>query len=57
MVHIPLSLIFEIVCKRKNAELSFVSVSLVTDVIEVTLGASGLWLGTRTGAGGTATLS
>ena len=27
----------------------------VTDVTDATLGASGLWLGTRTGAGGTAT--
>ena len=31
--------------------------SLVTDVTDATLGASGLWLGTRTGAGGTATLT
>jgi hypothetical protein len=31
--------------------------SLVTDVIDVTLGASDLWLGTRTEAGGTATLT
>ena len=31
--------------------------SLATDVIDVTLGASGLCLGTRTGAGGTATLA
>ena len=31
--------------------------SLATDVTDVTLGeASGLWIGTRTGAGGTATL-
>ena len=29
---------------------------LATDVIYATLGASGLWLGTRTGAGGTDTL-
>ena len=28
-----------------------------TDVTDATLGASGLWLGTRTGAGGTATLT
>ena len=27
--------------------------SLATDVTDATLGASGLWLGTRTGAGGT----
>ena len=31
--------------------------SLATDAIDVTLGVSGLWLGTRTGAGGTATLA
>ena len=31
--------------------------SLATDVTDATLGASGLWLGTRTGAGGTATLT
>ena len=31
--------------------------SLVTDVTDATLGASGLWLGTRTGAAGTATLT
>ena len=31
------------------------SSSLATDVTDVTLGASGLWQGTRTGAGGTAT--
>ena len=31
--------------------------SLVTDVIDATLGARGLWLGTRTGAGGTAILA
>ena len=31
--------------------------SLTTDVTDATLGASGLWLGTRTGAGGTATLT
>ena len=30
-------------------------ISLATDVTNATLGASGLWLGTRTGAGGTAT--
>ena len=30
--------------------------SLATDVTDATLGASGSWLGTRTGAGGTATL-
>ena len=29
--------------------------SLATDVTDATLGASGLWIGTRTGAGGTAT--
>ena len=30
--------------------------TLATDVTDVKLGASGLWLGTRTGAGGTTTL-
>ena len=30
---------------------------LATDVTDATIGASGLWLGTRTGAGGTATLT
>ena len=30
---------------------------LATDVTDATLGASGVWLGTRTGAGGTATLA
>ena len=32
-----------------------ITLSLATFVTDVTLGASGLWLGTRTGAGGTAT--
>ena len=32
-----------------------ITLSLTTDVTDVTLGASGLWLGTRAGAGGTAT--
>ena len=31
--------------------------SLATNVTEATLRASGLWLGTRTGAGGTTTLT
>ena len=31
--------------------------SLATKVTDATLGASGLWLGTQTGAGGTATLA
>ena len=31
--------------------------SVATDVTDATLGASGLWLGTWTGAGGTATLT
>ena len=31
--------------------------SLATDVTDATLGASGLWLGTRTGAGDTVTLT
>ena len=37
--------------------ISLSPLSLATEVTEATLGASGLWLGTRTGAGGTATLS
>ena len=37
--------------------ISLLSLSLATDVTDVTLGASGLWLGTRTGASGTATLA
>ena len=37
--------------------ISLSSLSLATDVTEGTLGASGLWLGTRTRAGGTATLT
>ena len=32
-------------------------VSLATDLTDETLGASGLWIGTRTGAGGTAKLT
>ena len=36
--------------------ISLSSLSLATDVSDATLGESGLWLGTRTGAGGTATL-
>ena len=35
--------------------ISLSSLSLATDVTDATLGATGLWLGTRTGAGGTAT--
>ena len=30
---------------------------IISDRLDATLGASGLWLGTRTGAGGTATLA
>ena len=37
--------------------ISLSPLSLGTDVTDATLGASGLWLGTRTGAGGTATLT
>ena len=37
--------------------ISLSSLSLATDVTDVTLGASGFWLGTRTGAGGTVTLA
>ena len=33
--------------------ISLPPLSLATDVTDVTFGASGLWLGTRTGAGGT----
>ena len=37
--------------------ISLSHLSLATDVTDGTLGASDLWLGTRTGAGGTATLT
>ena len=37
--------------------ISLSPLSLVTDVIDAALGARGLWLGTRTGASGTATLT
>ena len=37
--------------------ISLSPLSLATDVTDATLGASGLWLGTRTGAGGAATLT
>ena len=37
--------------------ISLSPLSLANDVTDATLGASGLWLGTRTGAGGTATLT
>ena len=37
--------------------ISLAPLSLATDVTDATLGASGLWLRTRTGAGGTATLT
>ena len=37
--------------------ISLSPLSLATDVTDATLGASDLWLGTRTGAGGTATLA
>ena len=37
--------------------ISLSPLSLATDLTNETLGASGLWLGTRTGAGGTATLT
>ena len=37
--------------------LSLSPLSLATDVTDVTLGASGLWVETRTGTGGTATLT
>ena len=36
---------------------SLSTLSLATDATDATLGASGFWLGTRTGAGGTATLT
>ena len=36
--------------------ISLLPFPLATDVTDVTLGAGGLWLGTRTGAGGTVTL-
>ena len=37
--------------------ISLSPLSLATNVTDVTIGASGLWLGTRTGAGGTTTLT
>ena len=37
--------------------ISLSPLSLANDVTDATLGASGLWLGTRTGAGGTVTLT
>ena len=37
--------------------ISLSPLSLATDVTDMTLRASGLWLGTQTGAGGTATLA
>ena len=37
--------------------ISLSPLSLATDVTDATLGACGLWLGTRTGAGGTVTLT
>ena len=37
--------------------ISLSPLSLATEVTDATLGVSGLWLGTRTGAGGTATLT
>ena len=37
--------------------ISLSPLSLGTDVTDATLGARGLWLGTRTGTGGTATLT
>ena len=37
--------------------ISLSPLSLATDVTDATLGASDLWLGTRTGAGSTATLT
>ena len=37
--------------------ISLSPLSLATDVTDATLGTSGLWLGTRTGAGSTATLT
>ena len=37
--------------------ISLSPLSLATDLTDETLGASGLWLGTRTGVGGTATLT
>ena len=37
--------------------ISSLSLSLMTEMTDVTFGASGIWLGTWTGAGGTATLA
>ena len=44
-------------CTANRGVISLSPLSLASDVTEMTLGASGLWLGTRTGAGGTATLA
>ena len=47
-------------CQNKSItfiKLLSMPLSLATDVIDATVGASGLWLETRTGAGGTATLA
>ena len=38
-------------------KIKIIIISIGTDVTDVTLGASGLWLGTRTGVGGTDTLA
>ena len=40
-----------------SGTISLSTLSLVTDVSDGTLEASGVWLGTRTGAGGTTTLA
>ena len=49
----------EVLLYRSTAPgiISLSPLSLATDVTDATLGARGLWLGTRTGAGGTTTLT
>ena len=42
---------------RSSQDDFIITLLLSTDVNDATLGASGLWLETRTGAGGTATLT
>ena len=51
-VQSPEGVLAEVFLSRKA-----IALSLATDVTEATLGASDLWLGTRTGAGGTATVA
>ena len=48
---------FSSAVRQMPGDLCTSPLSLATNVIDTTLGASDLWLGTRTGAGGTATLT